>query len=198
MLNRKRIAGAALLTAGAFLAREALVWAYNKTLDAAGAGIQGGLDFASASWLNAGAFLLIGVGVILLLWPNKPKEEGSRKEHDDLSALKRGAVSVIRRVRGHRSTRWYSRDRLEPVADIARSGLAVLVSFDKNGFKVPHLEVTYAEQVAIGLEAYFSILLPLLANGHPHEAILASDSASQEAEQAASAFDARGWFHSTF
>ncbi|WP_231420786.1 hypothetical protein [Sphingomonas sp. Leaf205] len=194
-MNRKALGGAALVLAGGFIGRETLVWIFNKTLDAASAGVRGGLGFAGLSWLNAAAFVLIIVGMALVLWPRSRPPITKANDH---RVLYDGAARIVRRVRSHRSAKWFQRDDLEPVSDIARAGFALLLTYEKAGFKVPDLEHEYAEQVAVGLEAYFSTLMPLLAQGHDMEALSVSGEASGQAQGAASSFDVRYWFHGTY
>lgn len=191
-VNRIALGGGALLIAGAFLGREALVWAFNKALDAASAGVRSGISFATFSWQNGAAFTLVVAGLTLVLWP-KPKKPTPVSEHYD--HLWSGAASIINRVRAHRSAKWFERDRLEPTTDIARAGLAVLLTFQKAGFEVPRLQCQYAEQVAVGLEAYFAALIQMLRQGHYTEAKASSQSASEHAMQVGQRFNTQEWFY---
>lgn len=194
-MNRKALGGAALVLAGGFIARETLVWGFNKALDAASAGFRSGANFASFSWLNATALVLMILGMALVLWP-RPKPSTTKRS--DYSFLYDGAGRIVRRVRSHRSAKWFHRDGLEPVSDIASSGLALLLTYEKAGFYVPDLDHEYAEQVAVGLEAYFSTLIPLMGQGHVMEAMTVSEVASEDAQRAASSHDPRYWFHGTY
>ena len=196
-MNRIRLGGALLLGAAAFLGREALIWAFNKTLDAASSTVRGGIHFFSLSWQNGAAALLALCGLVLIAWPRKKALVVSPE--DDLSGLWISAENIIRRVRSHRSTRWYARDRLEPSSDIARDGAALLVTFEKAGFKVPVFHGGYAEQVAVGLEAYFSSLVPLMRQQHIAEAKNLAPGAAQRAVSMAKTFKPESeWFYPDF
>jgi len=84
------------------------------------------------------------------------------------------------------------------VSDIGLAGYAILITFEKAGFHVPDFNNDYAEQVAVGLEAYMSALYPVLAQGHWQEAIELSESASEQAVEVAKSFDVQHWFHSGY
>jgi hypothetical protein len=201
-MSRKTAGGAALIIAGGFLGRETLVWAFNKTLDAASSGIQNGIDFAALSWQNSAALALIVIGFSLVVWPKGKTTTGTNTETGSepkisYARLLNSANSIVHRVRDHRSTNALWRDKLEPPGDIARAGMSVLLSFQKAGFTVPNFSnQQYSENVAIGLEAYFSAILQLIADGHIDEAKQVAIGASSRAEQLASAFNGQSWFHS--
>lgn len=193
-MNRKTLGGAALVVAGGFLGRETLVWIFNKALDAVSSGVKNGVSFAGLSWQNSVAFCLIAIGLTLALWP-KTKAQGETEErHDNLLD---GAVAIINRVRQHRSAKWFNRDRLEPTGDIARAGMSLLLTYEKAGFHVPNFpQGLYAENVAVGLESYFSGLVQLISQGHISEAKGWSQSASSSAEAAARNLNVQEWFYS--
>ena len=190
-MNRKTLGGAALVIAGGFIGRETLIWAFNRLLDAATSGIRGGVSFASLTWQNGVASVLIVGGLVLVLWP-KPKPMAVMAQ--SYAPLYQGARNIIRRVRAHRNSRYFMRDDLEPVSDIVRAGDAIMLSFAKAGFHVPTLDVPYNEQVAVGQETYFAGLIQLLGRGHIDEAVLASSAASEEAVQAAAMMNPHAWF----
>lgn len=196
-MNRVRVGGALLLGAAAFFGRETVIWTFNKTLDAASSGVRGGFHFVSLSWQNGAAAVLALSGVILIAWPRKKVPVVSPE--DELSGLWISAENIIQRVRNHRSTRWYARDRLEPLSDIARDGIALLVSFEKAGFQVPVFHGGYAEQVAVGLEAYFSSLVPFMRQQHISEARALAPDAAQRAVSTANTFKPESeWFNPDF
>lgn len=190
-LKQTTLGGGALLIAGAFLGRETLVWGFNKALDAASVGITSGISFISLSWQNGAALALISVGLILVVWPKPKKPVLVPESYEHLLS---GAASIINRVRAHRSAKWFERDRLEPTTDIARAGIAVLMTFQKAGFEVPRLQFQYAEQVSVGLEAYFAALIQMLAQGHYAEAKASSHAASQHAVTVAQNLNLNEWF----
>jgi hypothetical protein len=192
-VNRKTLGGAALLAAAVFLGREAVVWAFNRVLDALSSGVRGRVNFAALSWQNSLAVALAFAGLILVLWP-KPKPAAVKAQ--SYRHLYDGARNVIQRVRAHRASRYFMRDRLEPVSDIVRAGDAILLSFAKAGFHVPEFDVPYNEQIAIGQEAYFASLIQLLGRGHIDEAKMASVPASQAAARAALLMNPQEWFSS--
>lgn len=190
-VKKRRISGAVILVAAAFLAREALVWLYNQFLDAVSAGVRGGVQLPALEWQEAAALVLVIVGAGLLLWPANNLHEPKR---DPLSGLAYRADDIIHRARYHRAAQWFERDRLEPVGDIARDGLALLVSFNKAGCRVPEFGVKSPEQLVVGLEAYFLTLLPLIKNDHYAEARAASKTASEHAVTIASQMTREQWF----
>ncbi|MGL5837026.1 MAG: hypothetical protein ACRCY3_00830 [Sphingorhabdus sp.] len=195
-MNRKTWGGAALILAGGFLGRETLVWAFNKILDAASSGVKDGVNFVTISWQNGVAVGLIAVGLILVLWPKPKAFAPPPKSYGHLFS---GAVQIIERVRDHRAARWHERDRLEPTGDIARAGMSLLLTFEKEGFTVPRFgEGQYAENVAVGLESYFAALVQLISQGHIEEAKSFSVAASERAVQAARSLNVQEWFHPEF
>ena len=71
----------------------------------------------------------------------------------------------------------------------------MLLSFKGAGLSVPNFQVTYAEQVCVGLEAYFSALIPFMRDGHVSQVDTMADSAAHRAEGVAVSFDPKRWFH---
>lgn len=190
-MRKKVLGGVTLFTAGAFFAREFLVWAYGKALEGLFTSTGSFYSFLTDSWQNAFGIALMLVGLTLTFFPRRQSPDVSLDPSIHMHA---SAVAIIERVRAHRSSPWFRQQNLEPIEDIARAGLAVLVSFQKTGFAVPRFDCPYFEQVAIGLERYFSVLLPLMSQGHLEEAKLASTPAAEQATEVANHFKPQLWF----
>ena len=188
-MTLKKWGGAALVVAGGFFGREGLIWAYGKALDGLNVSVHSGIKFASLSWQNGVAIGLVVVGLALLLWPtSKRSASGYVKVSENTSYLYMRAVNMIDRIRHQRSAKWYERDSLEPLTDVARAGMSLLLLFRKAGFVVPHFQTSSAERVACGLEKYFELLVSLMSDGHTKEAKALSQEASEQAKSSANGY----------
>lgn len=193
MLTRVRGAGVVIAVASGFLGREWLSWALQKVFDAGLATVKAGVSFSSVSWQNVVGMLGLVIGLAMVLWPSSAARVPKRKPFDELPSLAGGARNIIDRIRHHRTAKWHLWDRLEPLEDICRDGLALLMSFEKVGCIVPSPDTDSAEKYAISLEAYFSGISPLLMRGHLEEAVLNSGAFAAAAEQKAISFNPEQW-----
>jgi len=193
--NRTRLGGVLLIAAGGFFGRELLAWAFNKMLDAGLAGWRSGWLLVVENWQVALGVVLMLCGSVLLFWPKK-KPLPTPKENP--ASLVKSSLNVVSQIRRHRDTRYYSRSHLPPITDLTSIGDAVLLSFNKRGFTVPHFADRFAECAAVGMESYFALLIPLLRQGHYDEARDISASASEHAESVAEQFDPSNWFLSPY
>jgi hypothetical protein len=80
-----------------------------------------------------------------------------------------------------------------------RAGLSLLLTFEKQGFSAPNFgRELFAENVAVGLESYFSSLGQLISDNHVAEAKLYSIEVSKRAEEIAKNFEVHNWFQREF
>lgn len=70
----RQIGGAVIALSGAFLAREFIIWAYGKVLDAASTRF-GGVTMATFPWLDAAGLIALLVGLWLVFFKRAPKKE---------------------------------------------------------------------------------------------------------------------------
>lgn len=193
LMNKKIWAGFSFLAAGLFLAREFFVWLFNKALDNITSSFGQVIYHLSLQTLIS-LFLIIA-GVILIFLSNSKSKINNYTVYNELLLL---SVNIVIRIRKHRSAKWHSRNALEPLSDITRSGASALLSFQKAGFTIPVMEVDNAEQAAFGMEIYLSTLAQLLKDKHYVEAKEIAPELSSRSESLAKLFNVQDWHQNTY
>ncbi len=111
-------------------------------------------------------------------------------------ALASDAGMVAHNITTYRATKRVFRDMLPAFLPMLHNGMALLLSFQKEGFYVPSFHTSEGERVAVGMEHYFTVIAPLLRAGHIDEAKGLSASLSQEAERRSQSFQLDKWWTS--
>jgi hypothetical protein len=181
----------------AILLRESVGWLVGKALDhlPLPRGADGAVNWDAVPWLNTLAFALLALGVFLFY-------RGGRMQAADIvqpnpyPALGADAAAVSHNITTFRATRPIFQDRLPPLLPMLHEGVALLVSFEKNGFSVPRIQSTQGERVAVGMEHYFTVMAPMLRAGHIDEAKNLSASLAEAAQQRAADFQPNQWWTS--
>jgi hypothetical protein len=189
--NKRKLAGGTFVVGGLILfGKETLLWVWNKVLDAFSTGLpEGGVSVAALPWQHILASILTLSGLSLLFWPSGKKERAN-----PYSELWIRADNVVARIRHQRNEgRWIRLAGGEPVTDVARDGISTLLLFAKQGLATPVFQTTSAERVAVGLEHYFSTMIPLLRDGHIETATACAAEVSKVAEGAAASFKLEKW-----
>jgi hypothetical protein len=185
---RRRIGGATILAMVAWFGRETVVWAFNRLLDFF-ASNEGGATLAAVPWQNVVATLLGLFGLTMVLWPSKRVVKVS-----PYSALWQRGQNVVARIRQQRNRgAWLRVMNGEPLTDVTRDGISTLYLFAEQGLATPQFSTNRAEKIAIGLEAYFSAMIPLLRDGHIERALVYAPDASERAQREAVSFNLQNW-----
>ena len=177
--------------------REAVGWAVGKVLDLLPLpkNAAGVVNWAAIPWLNALAFALLAVGVYLF-WRGGRMRPAINAPPNPFPSLATNANIVSQNISNFRATKRVFRDMLPDFMPIFHQGLALLVSFEKNGFAVPSVESDEAERIAIAMQHYFTTIAPMLRAGHIDEAKGLSVPLAQSAEQRATTFQPNQWWTS--
>ncbi|HEX8240352.1 MAG TPA: hypothetical protein VF574_11495 [Allosphingosinicella sp.] len=195
--SKRRVAGGAFLAAAALLfGRETLSWAWDQALD----GLTHGLSaksIAAFPWQTAGATVLVAVGVLLLLWPSKPKPRKLSSEEaraERLRKLSIDAERMVHRIRDIREVKWLRQETGDEIVDLTRDGQSLLLTFAKAGLPIPKFTTNSAQRVLIGQHEFFSTLGPPLRDGHLENIDALAGEVAARAEQAALSFDLETWY----
>ncbi|WP_067733965.1 hypothetical protein [Novosphingobium naphthalenivorans] len=202
-IGKKRVGGALILGAAAFIGQEFFSWLLGRLLDLASAGVSG-MTWTAFPWQSALASVMALVGAYLAFWPSKRgKPSKPATLADKLYLLWTDADNFVDRVRYQRGLDWWQRagglsrrrNAAEDTRDIARDGISLLIRFEKGGLPVPKLDGRlYAEQVAIGCANYFETLSSFMRDGHVEHVVAMAPDAAKHAEEVATNFNADHWY----
>ncbi len=186
---------AAFVAAFGLIFREAVGWLVGKFLDLlplpkSAAGI---VNWEAVPWLNTLAFALLALGVFLF-WRGGRMRSARVTPPNPYPALAIDARAVSNNITTFRGTRPLFRDMLPAFLPIVHQGLALFLSFQKQGFSTPNFLTNDADGVAIGMEHYFTVIAPMLSAGHIDEAKSLSISLSEEAERRAASHRPEQWW----
>ncbi|XAP77552.1 hypothetical protein ABC955_13340 [Citromicrobium bathyomarinum] len=120
--------------------------------------------------------------------------KASKDDNANLSGLAAPALRIVRRIRRHRNAGYFARDRSEPVEDIWRSAVPVIIAFEKAGFPVPELTGETVLHQLITLDEYFSTLIPLISAGQFDEAREIAPQVVKMADEEGTTFNGQQWF----
>lgn len=192
--NQKLAGGTILIGSLVLFGKETLAWAWAKILDAASTGAAN-VTMTAIPWQNLIASLMGVTGLALLFWPARKVNKPSRSSQ--LYDLYQIADYWVSRVRDDRSVKWFERDRagLENTVDMARDGISLALTFKKAGISAPNFETTSAEKICIGLEHYFSQLIPFMRDGHVEQVEKMALHTAERAIVVATNFEPSKWHH---
>lgn len=127
--------------------------------------------------------MIVAVGVAWVIWFKYIWPEPSREERRRILAAR--ANAIIRRIEPHRHPARWTADT-DPLDDVVRDGLSLLISFQKERLAVPPLRNLRDERrIAFGLLRYLKDIAPLLRDGHIRQARAMAPDAARDAEDAA-------------
>lgn len=191
-VKNKKLAGGAFIIGSIILfGKETFAWGWGKLLDALSNGATG-VTLTAIPWQNLIGSLMGIAGLILLFWSLQKSKTPSRAQQ--LYRLYERADYFVSRVRHDRRLAWYQRDRRENLVDLARDGISLLLSFKNAGLPVPDFQTRSAEKICVGIEAYFSQLMPFMRDGQISQVDAIIAEAAKHAEITCDAFDAETWF----
>ena len=192
-IKNGKLAGGTFIAASLILfGKETLLWAWNRILDIVSKGASADMSLAAVPWQNLIASLMGLAGLSLLFWPTKKAAKPSRATQ--LYRLYQRADHFVSRVRHDRRLSWYERDGSENRGDLARDGISLLLSFQSAGLPTPEMQTQSAEKICVGLETYFSQLMPFMRDGQLGQIDAMVSGAAKHGDSTAEAFDARTWF----
>jgi hypothetical protein len=190
--NKKLAGGAFIVTSFILFGKETLLWVWNKSLDTVSTGAVD-MSLTAIPWQNliASFFGLAGIG--LLFWPNKKITKPSRRSL--MYNLYQSADNFVSRVRHNRQLSWFERDRGENRVDLARDGISLALQFQNSGIPAPNLDERSAEKICVGLEHYFSALIPFMRDGHVAQVDSMAAIQVERASTACKSFEPARWFN---
>ena len=192
ILSKRKIAGGLLLAASGLFGKETFAWVLGKGLDFVSQGADE-MTIGAFPWQNALATVMALVGAYLAFWPTKRPTKVTRQER--LRQLSRSADHFVSRVRFSRGLEWSQRPGNESALDMARDGQSILIFFKEHGLAVPTFQSQWAENVCVGMEEYFTALIPFMRDGHVSQVEASMHNAVRRAENAASTFIAEKWYY---
>ena len=151
------------------------------------------MTLAAFPWQNAIATVMALVGGYLAFWPTKKPIKRSRSsEFYGLYVL---ADHWVEKVRDDRSMDWYEREKFgtENLIDLARDGISLALTFQKAGINAPNFQNPSAEKVCVGLEHYFSAMIPFMRDGHVAQVEGMAVAQAKCALEVGETFDPRRW-----
>jgi hypothetical protein len=190
--NKKLAGGAFIVTSFILFGKETLLWAWNKALDTVSTG-AGDMSLTAIPWQNLVASLFGLAGMGLLFWPAKKVKKQSRRSL--MYDLYQNADYFVSRVRHDRQLSWFERDRGENRIDLARDGISLALQFQNSGIAAPNLDERSAEKICIGLEHYFSALIPFMRDGHVTQVDNMAATQAERATAVCKSFDPARWFN---
>lgn len=192
-IKNKKLAGGVFITASLILfGKETLLWAWNKALDTASTGVDG-VTLTAIPWQNLIASLMALTGFLLLFWPSKKVAKPSRSSL--MYSLYESADCYVTKVRYDRQLDWFESDSAENREDLAREGISLALQFQNSGIQAPNFNETSAAKICVGLELYFSALIPFMRDGHVTQVDGMAASEAARAMDVCKSFDPRKWFH---
>jgi hypothetical protein len=184
ILSKRRVGGGFLLVAGSLFGKETFAWLIGKGLDFVSQGV-GSVTLTAFPWQNAIATLMALVGAYFAFWPDKrPVRLSVEQRAHRLGAY---AAKIVARFHAHRGPFGRVAEAKDPFSGVIQDGISLLISFEKEGFRVPNMEGLYeGERRAVCMLDYFAVIGPLLRDGHVDEARGASSQLAQNAINQAS------------
>ena len=193
ILSKRKLGGGLLFAAGIWFGKETFSWLLGKALDFASQGFEG-MTWASFPWQNALASVMALVGGYLAFWPTGKLVKPSRAS--ELYRLSQRADNWVFRVRQDRALKWFERNNgaiAENRVDLAHDGTSLAMTFRNFGIQAPAFDTTSAEKVCIGLEHYFSDIIPYMRDGHVEQVEKMASSTAERSIIVATNFNPREW-----
>jgi hypothetical protein len=192
--NNKLAGGAILIGSLVLFGKETVAWGWSKILDSISNGAAS-MAITAIPWQNLIASLMGVTGLALLFWPTSKVKKPSRA--GQLYNLYQSADYWVSRVRYDRDLEWFERDRtgVENRVDLARDGVSLALTFLKNGIPAPNFETTSAEKICVGLEHYFSQMMPFMRDKHVAQVEAMAAATAERAIVVATTFSPEKWFH---
>jgi len=177
------------------LFRETLIWALGKLLDQIPHPSASRIEaiIQAVPWTNVLGLLIIAVGVILGV---RGSRMTAKSAPNGFAAMGARAGAIASFITNYRDTGRLWRERLPQIVPTVLDGNSLLLSFEKAGFEIPSFYTNEAERLAIGMQRYFSLMYPLIRDGHIDVAKASAEQIAKAAERAAVDFKPIEWWTS--
>ena len=141
--------------------------------------------FLTSIFSSPVAWFVLFIGLFLALRPFwiKTPDTAKQDEASKIILLGKRGLSIARQITSYRETKRLWRSDLPSIQPTVMDGVSLLLSFEKEGIAVPQFNAANPYAAAVGLEQYFSVISPLIRDGHIQEMREAAPDLAKAADQ---------------